>query len=162
MLLILRCWQWAVTREGRMRGGMQGERREGETNSNAGENRYEAYTCVHVPCAYVDASGCIIIYVQCMVRCTSWGWATAVDSAHMRCKSEKQKNPAREANIKEGTGVTLLLWQILYKLITYHSNDTRKSITRVHSFLMTKFIVWTRLLITPPVPKHQRLLSENN
>lgn len=38
-----------------MREGMQGKRREGRTNSNARENRFEVYTCVHVTCACVNA-----------------------------------------------------------------------------------------------------------
>lgn len=49
--------------EGRMREGMQGERREGGTNGDARENRFEAYTCVRVRCACMHACGCVIIYV---------------------------------------------------------------------------------------------------
>lgn len=70
------------------------------------------------------------------VQCTSWGYATAVDS-----ESEDERKPARQANIKEGTGVMLLLWQILYELITSHGKDTQKFITRVPGFVMTKFSV---------------------
>lgn len=104
---------------------------------------------------YVCLRECIIIYVRRMVRCTSWGYATAVDSARMWRESEDEKKPARQADIKEGTGVMLLLRQIWYELITYHSKDIQKLITRVPGFVMTKFSVWTRLLITSTVPKHK-------
>lgn len=63
-----------------------------------------------------------------MVRCTIWGYATAVDSARMWREGEDEKKSARQADIKEGTGATLLLRQILYELITYHSKDIQKLI----------------------------------
>lgn len=93
MLLILRCWQWAVTREGRMRRRKESEMRGGGTNSRAGENRYEVYMCVRVLCAYVSVCGCVVMNVQCRFICSGWGRATAVNSVSMWGGNKKASTP---------------------------------------------------------------------
>lgn len=94
-----------------MREGMQGERREGGTKGDARENRLEVHTCVHVACACANACGCVNVYARRTGRCTSC--ATAVDSARVRRESEDERKAARQADIRDGAGVKLLLWQIL-------------------------------------------------
>lgn len=155
MLLILRCWQWAVTiGKGGWERGEEGERKGGEgegevgTNSSAGENRYEVYTCVRVfvwmryyECA---AHGCMrrLRLSNCsgFLRVCVWG-----ENEKLRCELVSGRS---SQNIKADTDcsvsaipiVPIITSLISHTGINYLSHERRPEINySCFMFLMTKF-----------------------
>lgn len=148
MLLILRCWQWAVTiGKGGWEKGRGGWEEGGEvgTNSSAGENRYEVYTCLRV---FVWMR-----YYECAAH--GWGWATAVDfcvcvcvwgeNEKLRCElvsgcssqTSRQTPTVASASIPIVPIITSL---ISHTGINYLSHERRPEINyKCFMFLMTKF-----------------------